>query len=334
MKKLLLFLIFSFSLIFVPQAFAQSNSYASIVNPVRGDDFWELKDQRPETVVFEQIKILEKSDLPATWLIRFDALVEQNIMDKLKGRSTDEKGLFLEVTTSWAEQAKVNYRQSGSWHAAGSAFLTGYERKEREKLIDISFEKFKEVFGFYPKTVGAWWIDSYSLDYMQKKYGIISGLIVADQYTTDNYQIWGQYFSTPYYPDMKNALHPAQSLQNKIPVVLSQWAARDPLNGYGNGVFESTFSVQANDYIDYHDLKTDYFLKLIDLYTRQEFNQFGSVVVGLENTYEWNKYGKEYANQIEAIAQKDKKGELSAVTLEAFAYWYQKSFPELSPTQI
>lgn len=334
MKRFIFPILFLLLLIFAPQTFAQSNAYVSIVNPIRGNDFWELKNQKPETVVTGQISVLDKFNLPATWLVRFDALQSKDLIRLIENRSADEKGLFLEVTPTWANAANVSYRSSGSWHAAGSAFLTGYERKEREKLIDISFEKFKAVFGFYPKSVGAWWIDSYSLDYMQTKYGITSGLIVADQYTTDNYQIWGQYFSTPYYPDNKNALHPAQSLQNKIPVVLSQWAARDPLNGYGNGVSESTFSIQANDYIDYHDLKTDYFLKLIDLYTRQEFNQFGSAVVGLENTYEWKKYGQEYANQIEAITQKEKKGELSVVTLEAFTSWYKKSFPELSPAQI
>jgi|GEM_PF-710193 hypothetical protein len=334
MKRFVCFVLFLLLLIFTPRAFAQDNSYVSIVNPVRGNDFWELKNQRPETSVLEQISILNRFNLPATWLIRFDALGNENIIQAIENRVTDEKGLFLEVTPGWANEANVQYRRSDSWHAAGSAFLTGYEREEREKLIDKSFERFKEVFGFYPKSVGAWWIDSFSLDYMQRKYGIISGLVVADQYTTDNYQIWGQYFSTPYYPDKKNALHPAQSLQNKIPVVLSQWAARDPINGYGNGVFESTFSVQANDYIDYHELGTDYFSKLIDLYTTQELNQFGAVVVGLENTYEWDKYGTEYANQIEVLTQKTKKGSLEVVTLRDFAAWYQKSFPELSPPQV
>ena len=331
MKRLLIIFLLLFSIFFVPTTFAANNAFVSIVNPVRGGDFWEVQNQKPETAVLGQIAILKQLNLPATWLIRFDALDNKNITEPLKGRSLDEKGLFLEVTPTWAAQAKVEYHTSDSWHNAGSAFLTGYERVNREKLIDAAFEKFKSIFGYYPSSVGAWWIDSYSLDYMQKKYGISAGLIVADQYTTDNYQIWGQYFQAPYYPDKKNALRPAQSQQNKIPVVLSQWAARDPLNGYGSGVFESTFSVQPNDYTDYHKLGTDYFAKLISLYTNQEFNRFGSAVVGLENTYDWSKYGEEYKNQLEALARKKQSGQLSIVTLEDFSFWYQKSFPELSP---
>lgn len=316
-------------------AFAQTStsSFASVVNPIRGEDFWDLKDQNVETVVLGQREILKQLNLPATWLIRFDALDNQQIINDLNN-SSDEKGLFLEITPTWTEKAGVKYHKSENWHAAGSAFLTGYQQDERIKLIDTAFEEFKKTFSFYPISVGAWWIDSFSLDYMQKKYGITSALIVADQYTTDNYQIWGQYFSTSYYPAKRNALHPAQTLEDKLPVVISQWAARDPLNGYGNGVFESTFSVQPNDYIDYHDLDINYFEKLVDIYTKQPLNKFGSLVIGLENTYDWSKYKDEYQKQIEVLKRKDRSGELRVVSLKDFAVWYKQTFPNLSPDHI
>ncbi len=327
----LIFLVLSF---FLDSAvLAQSNSFVSVVNPIRGSDFWSLKDQDPQTAFFGQRDILKKQNIEATWLIRFDALADNKIIDSLKTTS-DEKGLFLEVTPIWTKEAGVEYQISESWHSAKSAFLTGYEPYQREKLIDAAFEKFKNIFGSYPKSVGAWWIDSYSLSYMHKKYEIIDALIVADQYTTDNYQIWGQYFSTPYYPSRVNALHPAQTLENKLPVVITQWAARDPVNGYGNGVLESTYSVQANDYLDYHDLDTNYFEKLIDIYTKQKFNKFGHIVVGLENSYEWGKYAKEYENQIKKLAQKRKNNEIFISSLANFANWYKQNFPDLSPAQI
>jgi len=314
--------------------FAQGSSFVSIVNPVRGSDFWDLKNQDPQTAVFGQVDILNRFNLPATWLYRFDALNDQKIVEALKIRSIDEKGLFLEVTPALTNAAGVSYRKSQNWHNAGSAFLTGYEPGERIKLIDTAFEKFKQTFGDYPKSVGAWWIDSYSLEYMQKKYGISASLIVSDQYSTDNYQIWGQYFSTPYYPSKKNALHPAQTIENKLSVVMMQWAPRDPVNSYGNGVMESTFSVQANDYLDYHNLDTKYFLSLIDIYTKQTFNQFSHLVVGLENSYSWEKYKAEYKNQIEVLSKKKNTGEISIVTMKDFASWYKNRFPGLSPPQI
>ncbi len=335
MIKPIFLTIFSFlSLFITSSAFAQGSSFVSIVNPVRGGDFWEEKDQQPQTVVFGQLEILRQQNIPATWLIRFDALKNTNITDALKDVQSNEKGLFLEITPTWSAEAGVAYRKSENWHAAGSAFLSGYEQDERIKLVDSSFEEFKRVFGYYPKSVGAWWIDSFSLEYMQQKYKITGALIVSDQYTTDNYQIWGQYFSTPYYPSKKNALHPAQSLENKLPIVITQWAARDPLNGYGAGVEESTYSVQANDYIDYHKLNINYFSTLVDIYTKQNFNLFGHIVVGLENSYSWEKYKAEYENQIKTLADKQVYGQLKIVTMQDFSSWYSQTFPNFSPPHL
>lgn len=320
-------------LFFPTSALAESNSFVSIVNPIRGGDFWQEKNQDPAVAVEGEMKILKHLNLPATWLIRFDALENQQITNLLK-ISDDEIGLFLEITPTWTREAGVTYHDKQNWHDGESAFLTGYERPEREKLITSSFEKFKLVFGFYPKSVGAWWIDSYSLGYMQKKYGITVSLIVSDQFTTDNYQIWGQYFGTPYYPSKSNALHPASFIEDKLPVVITQWAARDPVNGYGDGVTQSTFSVQANDYSDYHKLDTKYFASLVDIYTKEQFNQFGHLVVGLENSYSWDKYGKEYENQIKVLSDKQKSGQFQVTTLERFSSWYQNNFPKLSPEHL
>lgn len=334
MRKVIFLLLLCICLHFVPITLANDKAFISIVNPIRGSDFWDLKNQTPDVAVFGQAKILEKYNLPATWLLRFDVLDDKNIVDLLKKRPLDEKGLFLEITPTWTKDARVSYNKGSSWHSAGAAFLTGYSLSGREKLIDTSFEKFKSVFGEYPKSVGAWWVDSYSINYMQKKYEIIAVLIVADQYSTDNYQIWGQYFGTPYYPSKINALHPAQSLENKTPVVIMQWAARDPVNSYGNGVLESTYSVQANDYLDYHKLNINYFSSLLDIYTKQSFNKFSQLVVGLENSYDWKKYSKEYDNQMKTLAGKRSLNQISILTMKDFSSWYKGNFPDLSPEQI
>lgn len=315
-------------------AFANTNSFVSVVNPIRGADFWEDKAQNPKTAVFGQMEILDKFKIPATWLIRYDALFETEIINKLNDLVDDEKGIFLEITPTFTKDADVGYHNSENWHDAGSSFLSGYERADRIKLIDKAFAKFKDTFGIYPKSVGAWWIDAFSLSYMQEKYGVGAALIVADQYTTDNYQIWGQFWSTPYYPSSKNVLNPAQNIESKLPVVIMQWAPRDPVNAYGNGVGESTYSVQANDYLDYHDLNTNYFSSLVDLYTTQQFNQFGQLVVGLENSYSWHKYATEYKNQIQTLSDKKTANQLTVVTMKDFASWYRSTFPNLSPAQI
>src|SRR3990167_9230966 len=326
------FIVAIFLFLLPAQVFAAGPSFVTVVNPIRGQEFWDIKNQQPLDVVLGQVKILQDLKVPATWLIRFDALEDQKITGSLP--SGHEKGLFLEVTPGWAKSAGVKYRESEVWYAPGSVFLTGYDLDDRQKLVDVVFERFKSVFGLYPKSVGGWWVDSYSLGYMQKKYGVTASLIVADQYTTDNYQIWGQYWGAPYYPSKISTLRPAQTLDEKIPVVVMQWAARDPINGYGKYVENSTYSVQVNDYQDFHLLTEGYFARLIDIYTKQDLNQFGQVVVGLENSYSWEKYGGGYGKQIKVLDDKRKSGQLSLVTMEEFASWYRNKFTTISPEHL
>lgn len=335
LKKIAIFLVVLLALFLAPISRATENSFVTVINPVRGSDFWDLKDQTPQTAVSGQMEILKKSNVPATWLVRVDSLKDKNLINTLKNAPPDnELGLFLEVTPTWAQDANVTYRKSEAWHFAGSVLLTGYDLGERQKLVETAFEEFKNTFGYYPKSIGAWWVDSFSTNLMQNKYGIEAVLIVADQYSTDNYQIWGQYWEVPYYPSYTNMLNPAQTLDSKIPIVVTQWAARDPIGGFGKGVEESTLSVQANDYIDYHNLDINYFEKLVDIYTNQNLNSVNQLVVGLENSYSWKKYSSEYQKQIELLAKKRSAGQFSLVTQSSFANWYKNKFPEVSPTQV
>ena len=102
MIKILLAFIFPLLFFFgATQVYANTNSFVSIVNPVRGEDFWDLKNQKVSTAVEGQIEILGQFNLPATWLLRFDALDDKEIIDILNKRLSDEKGIFLEITPSF-----------------------------------------------------------------------------------------------------------------------------------------------------------------------------------------------------------------------------------------
>ncbi len=317
-----------FSLFLSCSVFAAEESFATIVNPVRGPDFWGLENQDPLMAVREQMKTINENDLPASWLLRFDLINDEEMVTYFKNiPPNQELGIFLEVTPAWTNEAGAEYHQSAIWHWANSVFLSGYNVEERKKLIDTAFLKFKETFGYFPKSVGAWHLDATSLNYMQKQYKITGALICADQFLTDKYQIWGGWWGVPYYPSRYNVLVPAQTKKNKLNLVVFQWAARDPIMGYGGGVFESTYSVQANDYLD-HNLDTTYFSRLVDTYVHPKEGKFGQITVGLENDFVWGKIGKEYENQIVALTEK----KLKFLTMAEFSHWYQEQFPALSPS--
>lgn len=320
-------LIFSFFLflVFVQSSYAQEQKQAVLVNPIRGTDFWSHNFSLTETPK-KQYELIKQNNFPSTWLIRYDALINPEVQEFLKTLDTSQDiGIFMEITPSLTTAASVKYNDTGNWHYAKSVLLTGYSIDDRKKLIRTVFEKFKEVTGKDAKSVGAWWIDAGSLSYMKDEYDIEANLDVADQYSTDGYQVWGQYWSTPFYPSKTNALIPAQSKDQRLNIVTMQWATRDPFNGYGNGVFESTYSVQANDYI-LHNLGSDYFAKLLDIYPQ--------TTVGLENDFSWAEFGKEFSSQINVIKQKQNAKQLQVKNMLQFAQYYMRLYPEISPTVI
>lgn len=316
---------------FAPSAFGQERSaFVTVVNPVRGYDFWNQPFSPLETVKGEY-EALRSRNFPTTWLLRYDVISNPELSSFFKAiPKNQELGIFFEITPTLTRNAQVKYNQSDVWHKAKSVFLTGYTQDDRKKLITRAFEDFRSTFGYYPKSVGAWWIDAASLSFMKEKYGVTASLVVADQFSTDDYQVWGLYFSSPYYPSKLNALVPAQSKDSKIGVVAIQWAIRDPFNAYGPGVQESTYSVQSNDYLQFHDLDTSYFENLADIYlSPPSFSRFGQLTIGLENSFSWENFGAEYEKQLDISEKKAK-----LVTMEEFSRWYTLTFPDVSPAHL
>ncbi len=324
MKFLLFGLVF---LLLVPFAKIASAQFVNVVNPVRISSY----TRDPKAALLAQYKQVKIRNLPATWLLTYDVLTNPDTRPDILGfDSLQEIGVFLEVTPKFAGSAGVLYSKTDSWHRANAVFLSGYIQEDRIKLIDTIFEEFKRNFGYYPKSVGGWWVDSFSLDYMKKKYDILANLTVADQFSTDGYKLWGQFWSAPFYPNKYHAGVPARTVENKLDLVTIQWAPRDPLNGYGRAG-ESTFSTQ--DYFT-RNLSDDYFEKLVDLYTKKDGNMFGQITIGLEGDFTPEVYGGNYSRQLDIIKKKQDEGQIKVLTMKDFSNRYRNMFPKLSPVQI
>jgi hypothetical protein len=139
---------------------------------------------------------------------------------------------------------------------------------------------------------------------------------VADQKTTDNYGIWGQWWGYPYYPANDNILIPGNS---KILVI--QWALRDPQLAYhGEGPKISNYSLQANDYIN-QGLDIKYFEKLANIYFDSR-NELGQITIGLETGIESVGYIDEYKKQLQWI--KDNK--INDLTMTEMEMKYREKY--------
>lgn len=288
--------------------------YVTIVNPVRSRELWKDKSLK---AIEEQYGVINKNGLKATWLLQDDVLDDRELIEKIK--SFDDKqelGIFLEISKKLALKARVYFDEQRPWYDPGVVFLSAYDRNDRTKLIDKMMADFKTIFGYWPKSVGAWWIDSYSLNYLEERYGIKSAMIVSDQKTTDNYGIWGQWWGYPYFPSKNNILVPGDSK-----VLVIQWALRDPEKAFfGEGPKISNYSMQANDYVS-QGLDIKYFEKLAKIYFDTR-NKLGQITVGLETGIESVAFIDEYQRQIEWI----KNEEIKSTTMSEIADEYKEIY--------
>lgn len=314
-------------------AFKQE-TFVTMSNPVRGYEGWANKKQAPLDLPIFQYQESTSSAFPITWLLRFDAVDSATISAYFADLARDDKneslGAFLEITPSLTQKAGIPYPDGYSIFNANRVFLSGYSQKDRVLLIDTYMGLFFDRFGFYPKSVSAWHLDSYSLQYLQSKYSVLTAMICDDQYTTDDYRLWGGYLGSPYFPDKNNSLIPASSLKNRVNLAMVRWAQRDLFNFYGSGT-ASLYSVQINDYLTLK--KTPKYLdSLIALYSQRQFNEFAYINLGLENDFNLGVYQKETVNVNLFLKANEGKYNLRFLSLADFGDWFKIRYPESSPT--
>lgn len=320
------FWFFFFLLVFVQIIFGatkiQANEkYATIVNPIRSRELWIDKTLKP---IDDQYQIINNLKLKATWLIQNDVINDQDLIKKLKSFNQDQElGLFLEISPNLAKKARIYYPTQTVWYSPKAVFLSAYDVNDRKKLIDQMISDFKNTFGYLPKSAGAWWIDSWSQQYLEKKYHINTVMICADQKTTDQYGIWGQWWGYPYHPSPNNILVPGNSK-----TVVIQWAQRDLEKAYhGNGPLVSNYSLQANDYTS-QGLDFNYFTNLANQYLSVE--KLGQITIGLETGMESIGHEKEYIKQLTWIDN----NQITSLKMSEFGDKYREIYKNKNPQKI
>ncbi|MDD4192192.1 MAG: hypothetical protein PHI28_12730, partial [Mangrovibacterium sp.] len=192
------------------------------------------------------------------------------------------------------ENAGMNWRgrYPWDWHA-DVGFSTGYTPQEREKLVDVYMNDFKKIYGAYPKSVGSWFIDAHTLNYMYQKYGIIASCNCKDQIGTDGYTLWGGYWNQAYYPSLKNAYMPAQHEENQIPVPIFRMLGSDPIRQFDAGLGSNKQGVISLEPVYKGGGGDDAW---VNWYFRQfvggEPMAFAYVQTGQENSFTWMSWRK------------------------------------------
>ena len=287
------------------------------------------------TPVLNQIALMEKHGLPGTFLLQYDALLEERFTAPLLNAGF-ELGLWLEIVQPLCEAAGLPWhgRFPWDWHAH-CGFSCGYLPEERERLIDRAFEKFRAVFGTYPRVMGSWALDAHSLRYAHEAYGLDAACICKDQFGTDGYTLWGGYYDGAYYPSKQNMFCPAQCEAAQLGVPVFRMLGSDPLDQYDDGLDLGTGAAAWQQVLTLEPScpRGGGNLDWVDWYLRENFNGHGLAYAytqaGQENSFGWEHMATLPA-QFERFAALREAGAVTVETLGESGRWFKESF-ELTP---
>lgn len=311
----------------------------NIINFIRQTDYRvENADSLLYETVCEQVKLVNKYDLPATFLLQYDALINPLYQDLLKSKLNDhsEIGAWWELTQPQIEAVGIKWRGEHSWVSrANIAFSTGYTKEERERLVDVYMAKFKEIFGTYPKSIGSWFIDAHTLGYMYDKYKIVASCNCKDQVGTDGYTLWGGYWNQAYYPSRVNAYMPAQTEEGQIPVPIFRMLGSDPIYQYDDGLGQERQGVISLEPV-YEKAGmdrrwVDYFLESI---VDQPCLAFNYAQAGQENSFTWSNMSKGLEMQIPILDSLRKENKIRVETLGESGAWFKECFKVTPATAV
>lgn len=317
----------------------QAPRIINIINFIRQTDYRiENSDSLLYQTVEEQLKLINRYNLPATFLLQYDALIKPEYQQLLKSQlnQLSEIGGWFEITQPQVEDAGLEWRGEHSWVShANIAFSTGYTKDEREKLVDVYMEKFKEIFGEYPKSMGSWYIDAHTLNYMYEKYGIIASCNCKDQIGTDGYTLWGGYWNQAYYPSKLNGYMPAQSQEQQISVPVFRMLGSDPIYQYDDGLGNDRQGVISLEPVYTQAGKNrawvHYFFNAI---VDQPCLAFNYAQAGQENSFTWDAMKDGLEMQIPIIDSLQRTQKIQVLTLAETGKWFKEKFSTTPATAV
>ena len=242
-----------------------------------------------------QLDLVNELGVEATFLLQYDVYANEEYVKMIKERAGEniELGIWYEIVEPLTTACGMKYESERGWKwdwYIKPGFSMSYSLGDREILIDEAMRKFREVFGYYPRTVGSWIIDTYTINYLTDKYDIDAICYCRDQINTDAYTLVGGYFNQAYYPSRNNMFTPAQStgMQGKTPMF--RLLGSDPIHNYDYGRFASpdckrgpyTMELTYNKVSGGNPRIVDWYLK--SYYCTEDLG-FSYMQIGQENSF-------------------------------------------------
>jgi len=313
----------------------KNRQIVNIINFIRGVEPRVKIDL--EGTVREQIALMKKHNLRGTFLLQYDALIMDEYVSMLKelDPAQFELGVWFETVQPQVEKAGLKWtgRFPWDWHVH-CGFAMGYPAADREKLVDVLYEQFKETFGYYPRVFGSWFFDSHTVRYIYDKYGVDALCNCKEQYGTDGYTLWGGYYGQGYYPSRTNIFMPAQSAEEQLNVPLFRMLGSDPVYQYDFGTSPDNGAQKVQGVITLEPVYNGGgggVPSWVDWFLRENYNgdclTFGYAQAGQENSFGWPAMKNGLIYQFAQLEKLRDEGKIEVETLGETGRWFKETYP-------
>ncbi len=308
----------------------------NIVNFVRGVEPRSPALDMTETIRRE-IELNNRFGFPNTVLLQYDALNQSSFREILAQCDPEktEFGLWFEFCEDLIRACGIEWRgrPGYSWdYHVNPGFSFAYTCEEKKAITDECMRLFRDFFGCYPKSVGSWLLDSDTVSYMQKKYGVEAFCICREQWGTDGYSLWGGYYNGPYYPSKNNLFTPAQTKEEQIPAPVFRMLGADPIYCYYehyrakyNGIDQGLFTLEPTWKCGQSEKWVDWYF---DMLTGGECLSFAYTQTGQENNFPWKTMTESLPMQYEKISRLVESGRITLETMAASGRRFRASYSE------
>ncbi|MBQ3151740.1 MAG: hypothetical protein IJB86_10905 [Clostridia bacterium] len=316
----------------------------NIMNFVRRiDERFENSTENLLAFTTEQLRLVNEYDVDNTFLLQYDVLCDENFLRLFKQETTEktELGLWYEIVEPLTSACSIPYRSDEGWkwdwHII-PGYSMAYKPHERELLIDEAMRKFFEVFGYYPKTVAGWVVDTHTINYLAKNYDVSAVAICRDQVNTDAYTLLGGYFNQAYYPSVNNIFTPAQSKECQTNIPVFRLLGSCPIHNYDNKKYCSEefkslrrktvcFTLEPITFMGSTESTIRW---MFDTYYGQESLGFAYAQIGQENSFFKSKEQlfRGLRMQIEMLIN---RGDVSFKKMGETGEWFKRTYPDTTP---
>jgi hypothetical protein len=299
----------------------------------RPETFWtlavpvyEFSDPVTQTSTLTNVELIYSlstpSATPVTWLVGYDSLrsaTSSAYFKRLLAKNdSQEVGLRLEVDPTWLKAALTQENRTG-FELPSNFLLVGYEQTAREKLIDTAMAEYFSVFGRYPKTVAAAYLDAFSLELAASRYSVQTAVITPNNRVQYINAYQPEERASPhqpvYFPSKTNSLVPSNSQDNRINLALTFLNPAIP--GQTNLPLTNMSPEDLAEYLTY--------------WSQKELNEFTQLSLGSDNRLSPAVTRTVYRTLFEQIGLQKDRLTLTPVSLETFGDWYLARFPHNSP---